>query len=218
MAGGVPDMRQGLNTLAFQAQEGYRRAPHAGVIFCFRGRRGELVKISWHNGVGMSLYLKRLEPGKFIWPASGPGEAVPISVAHLGHLLEDIDWRNPCWTQRTAKADKSPHRGVFMRFPRAAWQVSAISDATSDSGACPEFCVSVPLHAVSATQVAKRSPNIVASWLRGPNHSRTFRPFFPKLLIARSISLVAASSVGDDPRVLMDFRITRFRLSMVFVG
>ena len=45
-----------------------------GEIFCFRGRRGDLVKLLWHDGVGMSLYAKRLEAGKFIWPAGASGE------------------------------------------------------------------------------------------------------------------------------------------------
>ncbi|MEP2680580.1 MAG: IS66 family insertion sequence element accessory protein TnpB [Sulfitobacter sp.] len=85
-------------------QEGLGRDPHAGEIFCFRGRKGDLVKILWHDGVGMSLYLKRLEAGKFIWPVSRSGEAVQISAAQLGYLLEGIDWRNPRWTQRPAKA------------------------------------------------------------------------------------------------------------------
>ena len=104
IAGGVTDMRRGMNTLALQVQEGLGRDPHSGEIFCFRGRRGDLVKILWHDGVGMSLYLKRLEAGKFIWPAGGSGEAVQISAAQLGYLLEGIDWRNPRWTQRPAKA------------------------------------------------------------------------------------------------------------------
>ncbi len=94
IAGGVTDMRRGMNTLALQVQEGLGRDPHAGEIFCFRGRRGDLVKILWHDGVGMSLYLKRLEAGKFIWPGTGSGEAVQISAAQLGYLLEGIDWRN----------------------------------------------------------------------------------------------------------------------------
>ncbi|MBU3029208.1 hypothetical protein, partial [Paracoccus marinaquae] len=41
---------------------------------------------------------------------------------------------------------------------------------------CQELCVSDPAHAVSDTQAAKRSPNIMANWLRAANHSRTFRP------------------------------------------
>lgn len=64
MADGVTDMRRGMNTLALQVQRGLGRDPHAGEIFCFRGRRGDLVKILWHDGVGMSLYLKHLEAGK----------------------------------------------------------------------------------------------------------------------------------------------------------
>ena len=101
--GCVTDMRRGMNTLALQVQQGLGRDPYAGEIFCFRGRKGDLVKILWHDGVGTSLYLKRLEAGKFIWPTSGSGEAVAISAAQLGYLLEGIDWRNPRWTQRPKK-------------------------------------------------------------------------------------------------------------------
>lgn len=104
IAGGVTDMRRGMNTLALQVQQGLGRDPHAGEIFCFRGRQGDLVKLLWHDGVGMSLYTKRLEAGKFIWPTSASGAAVPISAAQLGYLLEGIDWRNPRWIQRPAKA------------------------------------------------------------------------------------------------------------------
>jgi transposase len=104
IAGGVTDMRKGMNTLALLVQEGLGRDPHAGEIFCFRGRKADMVKLLWFDGVGMSLYMKRLEAGKFVWPSSGSGEAVPISAAQLGYLLDGIDWRNPRWTQRPAKA------------------------------------------------------------------------------------------------------------------
>jgi transposase len=47
----------------------------------FRGRSGKLIKILlWHDGLGMSVYAKRLERGKFIWPAASTG-AVSISTA-----------------------------------------------------------------------------------------------------------------------------------------
>ena len=104
IACGVTDMRRGMNTLALAVQQGLGRDPHGGEIFCFRGRKGDLVKLLWHDGVGMSLYVKRLEAGKFIWPVSRDGTAVAISAAQLGYLLEGIDWRNPRWTQRPAKA------------------------------------------------------------------------------------------------------------------
>ncbi|RWH97196.1 MAG: transposase [Mesorhizobium sp.] len=66
IAGGVTDMRCGMNSLALKVQEGLGRDPHGGEMFCFRGRKGDLIKILWHDGVGMSLYMKRLEAGKFI--------------------------------------------------------------------------------------------------------------------------------------------------------
>ena len=104
IAGGVTDMRRGMNTLALAVQQGLGSDPHAGEIFCFRGRKGDLVKLLWHDGVGMSLYVKRLEAGKFIWPVSQGGTAVAISSAQLGYLLEGIDWRIPRWTQRPRTA------------------------------------------------------------------------------------------------------------------
>jgi transposase len=67
-------------------------------------RFGDLVKLLWHDGVGMSLYTKRLEAGKFIWLTSGGGKAVQASAVQLGYLLEGMDWRNLPWTQRPAKA------------------------------------------------------------------------------------------------------------------
>ena len=56
IAGGVTDMRCGMNSLALKVQQGLGRDPHGGEIFCFRGRRGDLIKVLWHDGVGMSLY------------------------------------------------------------------------------------------------------------------------------------------------------------------
>ncbi|MEQ8934132.1 MAG: IS66 family insertion sequence element accessory protein TnpB [Silicimonas sp.] len=104
IAGGVTHMRRGMNTLAPQLQEGLGRDPHAGEIFCFRGRKVDLIKLLWHGGVVMSLYINRLEAGKFVWPVSRSGDAVQVYAAQLGYLLEGIDWRNPCWTQRSEKA------------------------------------------------------------------------------------------------------------------
>ncbi|WP_202881067.1 IS66 family insertion sequence element accessory protein TnpB [Sinorhizobium medicae] len=87
IAGGVTDMRCGMNSLALKVQQGPGRDPHGGEVFCFRGRKGGLIKVLWHDGIGMSLYLKRLEAGKFIWPVSQNGSAVPVSAAQLGYLL-----------------------------------------------------------------------------------------------------------------------------------
>ena len=61
------------------------------------------MKCLWHDGVGISLYAKRLERGRFQWPATSGG-AVSISAAQLGYLLEGIDWRNPVRSWRPSQA------------------------------------------------------------------------------------------------------------------
>lgn len=69
LATGATDMRRGMNSLTLQVQEAMGRDPHAGDLFVFRGRRGNLIKVLWHDGLGCSLYAKRLERGRFIWPS-----------------------------------------------------------------------------------------------------------------------------------------------------
>jgi transposase len=103
LAAGVTDMRRGMNGLALQVQQGLRRDPHAGDLYVFRGKRGDLLKILWHDGLGMSLYAKRLERGRFIWPTPSDG-MVTITAAQLGYMLEGIDWRNPLRTWRPEAA------------------------------------------------------------------------------------------------------------------
>ena len=56
-------MRRGMRSLALQVQQSFGRDPFAGDLYIFRGRRGDLCKIIWHDGVGMSLNAKRLERG-----------------------------------------------------------------------------------------------------------------------------------------------------------
>ena len=103
IAAGHTDMRRGMNGLALQVQQGLKRDPHAGDLFVFRGRRGDLIKVLWHDGLGMSLYAKRLERGRFIWPSPADG-VVAITPAQLAYMLEGIDWRNPLhsWRPRAA--------------------------------------------------------------------------------------------------------------------
>ena len=103
IATGVTDLRRGMNGLLLQVQEAFRRDPHAGDLYVFRGRRGDLVKVLWHDGLGLSLYAKRLEKGRFLWPSAAEG-VVAITPAQLGYLLEGIDWRHPQRTWRPAAA------------------------------------------------------------------------------------------------------------------
>src|SRR5579859_2748724 len=103
LAVGRTDMRKGMTGLALQVQEVLGRDPHAGDLYVFRGARGGLIKIIWHDGIGMSLYAKRLEHGRFVWPSPADG-TLAISAAQLAYMLDGIDWRNPRHTWRPASA------------------------------------------------------------------------------------------------------------------
>jgi transposase len=103
LATGHTDMRKGFDGLALLVQETLKRNPHNGHLFVFRGRRGSLIKVLWHDGQGMCLFAKRLERGRFIWPSPADG-TVAITPAQLGYLLEGIDWRLPQRTWRPEAA------------------------------------------------------------------------------------------------------------------
>ena len=93
--------------------------------------RGDMIKILWHDGLGLSLYAKRLERGRFVWPPSlsPPSSAaervreestLSISAAQLAYLLSGIDWRNPVHTFRPERAG---YRG--QRPPEGRGQISS---------------------------------------------------------------------------------------------
>jgi transposase len=90
VAGDGPHRHAGFDGLALLVQETLKRDPHGGHLFVFRGRRGNLIKVLWHDGQGMCLFSKRPEHGRFIWPSPAVG-TVAITPAQLGYLLEGID-------------------------------------------------------------------------------------------------------------------------------
>ena len=97
LASGATDMRRGFDGLALLVQEVLKRDPHCGHLFVFRGKRGGLIKVLWHDGQGMCLLAKRLERGRFVWPRADSGGVV-LTPAQLSMLLEGIDWRMPVRT------------------------------------------------------------------------------------------------------------------------
>jgi transposase len=68
--------------LALQVQQALERDPYGGDLYIFRSRRGDLVKCLWHDDTGRSLYVKRLERGRFVWPQARKG-VVSLTSATL---------------------------------------------------------------------------------------------------------------------------------------
>ena len=99
LAAGINDLRKGFDGLAALVQTVLDKDPFSGHLFCFRGRRGDLIKILWWDGDGLCLFAKRLERGRFVWPRAEQGVAV-LTPAQLSMLMEGIDWRRPERTWR----------------------------------------------------------------------------------------------------------------------
>ena len=93
LAGGYTDMRRGMHGLAMQVQQVLTKNPfEEGTVYAFRGRRSNLLKLLWHDGIGLCMLTRRLERGQFIWPMTSTG-TVMLSAVELLTLLEGFEWR-----------------------------------------------------------------------------------------------------------------------------
>jgi transposase len=86
------DFRKGAEGLAALVREEMSADPFSGVIYVFRARRADRVKLLFWDGTGVCLFAKRLEEGAFRWPSLQDG-VMRLSAAQLSALLEGLDWR-----------------------------------------------------------------------------------------------------------------------------
>src|SRR6476659_4542363 len=70
LACGTTDMRKGMVGLAMVVQQTLTEDPFNRAVYAFRGRRSGLIKLIWHDGVGLCRLTKRLERGQFAWPST----------------------------------------------------------------------------------------------------------------------------------------------------
>ena len=116
LAAGHTDMRKGFGGLAMLVQEKLKADPFGRQLFVFRGKRGDLIKLIWHDGQGMCLFAKRLERGRFISPATS-GDAVTISAAQVGYGCWLAISDGGVWPSRVVV--DAPLLDDDLRFPEA---------------------------------------------------------------------------------------------------
>jgi transposase len=110
IATGYTDMRKGMQGLSLLVQESLGRDPFAGDVFVFRGRSGSLIKALWHDGIGLSLYAKRLDRGRFVWPVTVDGVvALAQPATHVAATERGIGLKNVLRCRK-----KSPQIADFM--------------------------------------------------------------------------------------------------------
>jgi transposase len=92
LAAGATDMRKGFDGLYGMVRDRLRIDPLSGHLFVFcNGRRNRLKVLYW-DGSGLWLCSKRLEKGRFSWPAQGDDQGrVRMSSEELTLLVGGIE-------------------------------------------------------------------------------------------------------------------------------
>lgn len=85
------DFRKGMDGLAAYVEQQLQTDPFNGVVYVFRSKRADKVKLLFWDQTGLVLMTKRLEDGRFRWPAIQDG-VMRLSPAQLAALLEGLDW------------------------------------------------------------------------------------------------------------------------------
>ncbi len=86
------DFRKGMDGLAALVQHALKLDPFSGAVFVFRAKRADRVKILVWDGSGLIMVYKRLEDGRFTWPAVSDG-VMRLSKTQFEALFEGLDWR-----------------------------------------------------------------------------------------------------------------------------
>ena len=95
------DFRKGHDGLAAVVQNELGLDPYSGVAYVFRANRADRIKVLWFDGTGLVLAYKRLEQGRFAWPAVRDG-VIRLTRVQFEALFEGLDWRR-AWSPRVPR-------------------------------------------------------------------------------------------------------------------
>lgn len=80
-----------MDGLAAYVEQQLRADPFSGIVYVFRSKRADKVKLLFWDQTGLVLVTKRLEDGRFRWPAIQDG-VMRLSPGQLSALMEGLDW------------------------------------------------------------------------------------------------------------------------------
>lgn len=87
LACGHTDMRKQINGLAIIVESSFELDPFDGALFVFCNRTRDRVKILEWDVDGWWLHFKRLEKGRFKWPAPSEDATMTLTGEELNYLL-----------------------------------------------------------------------------------------------------------------------------------
>lgn len=82
----VTDMRKSIDTLCVLIADTIKMNPAEGHLFLFRNRHGNKLKALYYQTNCFTLWYRRLEKGRFVFPKSDNG-SIEMSEAHFHWLL-----------------------------------------------------------------------------------------------------------------------------------
>ena len=89
------DMRKQFNGLWAAAQEKQGEDPKHGAVFAFINKARTRLKLLYWDGTGVWVLAKRLEQGRFSWPAPGEDRAkLALAPEALALLVGGIELRH----------------------------------------------------------------------------------------------------------------------------
>jgi transposase len=102
------DMRKGFDGLFGLVRDRLGQDPVSGHLFMFANRARSRLKVLVWDGSGLWVCAKRLEKGRFRWPAAQEGSCIVMRPEELAMLVNGLDL-----------ADARPRKNWLRRAPAA---------------------------------------------------------------------------------------------------
>jgi transposase len=99
------DMRKGFDGLFGLVRDHLGQDPISGHLFLFTNRSKTRLKALVWDGSGLWVCAKRLEKGRFRWPAAEDAPSVTLRAEELALLVNGLDFKQTVqrgWYRRTA--------------------------------------------------------------------------------------------------------------------
>ena len=80
------DMRKSIDTLCIMISDVLKMNPADGHLFLFRSKSGNKLKALYYEQNCFTLWYRRLEKGKFVFPKNGQG-SIEMTREHFSWLL-----------------------------------------------------------------------------------------------------------------------------------
>ena len=82
----ITDMRKSIDSLCILVADLLKMNPADGHVFLFRNRRGDKLKALYYETNCFTLWYRRLEKGKFVFPKNAAG-TIEMTAEHFKWIL-----------------------------------------------------------------------------------------------------------------------------------